>query len=283
MNGLVLAEKVQLFVSEKAEDKLFKEQLTFKPHSLTTEDGYLLTLLRLSSLDETLPTADAGSILLQHDSSMDGLSWFETNNESLPSLLIKAGYDVWLGNDRGTKNSQRNDTPLHPIEDAKEFWDFSWVEMGLYDAPANLNYIKNYIGVDALTYIGYGQGATSILYGMSNKYKQLYFKQLLTEVIVMAPCIFLNQPITTIQSTGLELNMADQLYMSYERNFDMYDQVGVYAYNGPDSEADINKLCYLFGQNNPECRRAKKPAGYGQPFSVKSQKHFQQNQIEGRF
>ena len=87
---------------------------------------------------------------------MDGLSWFETDNESLPSLLIKAGYDVWLGNDRGTKNSQRNNNPLHPINDAKEFWDFSWAEMGMYDAPANLNYIKDKIGGKPLTYIGYG-------------------------------------------------------------------------------------------------------------------------------
>ena len=53
---------------------------------------------------------------------MDGLSWFEKQGdegESLPSLLIKAGYDVWLGNDRGTKNSQRNANVIHPIDDAQ--------------------------------------------------------------------------------------------------------------------------------------------------------------------
>jgi len=36
---------------------------------------------------------------------MDGLSWFSTKHESLPSKLVKAGFDVYLGNDRGTKNS----------------------------------------------------------------------------------------------------------------------------------------------------------------------------------
>ena len=74
--------------------------------------------------------------------------------------------------------------------------------MGEYDAPANLNYIRETIGARPLTYIGYGQGATSILYGMSRKDKAIYFQQLLTEVIILAPCVFLNQPMTKIEATG---------------------------------------------------------------------------------
>ena len=59
--------------------------------------------------------------------------------------------------------------------------------------------------------------------------------------------------------------------MSYVKIFDFYDQCGVYAYNGPDTEADINKLCYMFGDNNPECRRARVPQGFAQTSSVKAQ------------
>ena len=77
--------------------------------------------------------------------------------------------------------------------------------------------------------------------------------------------------------------MADQLYQSYEKTYDYYDQVGIYAYNGPDQEADAEKLCFIFGKNHPECRMAKKPSGFGQTFSVKSQQHIFQNKIEGRF
>ena len=89
----------------------------------------------------------------------------------------------------------------YSVDDA-EFWNFSWAEMGEYDAPANLNYIREAIGARPLTYIGYGQGATSILYGMSRKDKAIYFQQLLTEVIILAPCVFLNQPMTKIEATG---------------------------------------------------------------------------------
>ena len=59
------------------------------------------------------------------------------------------------------------------------------------------------------------------------------------------------------------------MYTSYEQVFDKYDQVGVYAYNGPNREADKNKLCYIFGERHPECYRAKSPTGFGQTFSVK--------------
>ena len=59
--------------------------------------------------------------------------------------------------------------------------------------------------------------------------------------------------------------------------------MGVYAYNGPNREADTNKLCYIFGERHPECYRAKNPTGYGQTMSVKLQKHMQQLRIEGRF
>ena len=59
--------------------------------------------------------------------------------------------------------------------------------------------------------------------------------------------------------------MAEQLYFSYEKVYDYYDQAGVYAYNGPDIEADSNKIC----------KRAQKPTGFGQPFSVKAQQHLQ--------
>ena len=43
------------------------------------------------------------------------------------------------------------------------------------------------------------------------------------------------------------------IYLGYEKVFDMYSQVGVYAYNGPNAEADANKLCYIFCKNNVEC------------------------------
>ena len=106
---------------------------------------------------------------------MDGLSWFDTQNESLPSLLTQAGYDVYLSNDRGTKNCMRHST-IDPVASPKEFFDYSYAEIGEYDIPANLNYVKQHIrqGGMTVTYIGFAQGATALLYGASKPDKAMY-------------------------------------------------------------------------------------------------------------
>ena len=48
--------------------------------------------------------------------------------------LARNGYDVWLSNSRGSKYG-RVHTELDPdsINDQKNFWEFSFVEMGEYD------------------------------------------------------------------------------------------------------------------------------------------------------
>ena len=56
-------------------------------------------------------------------------------------ILANEGFDVWLGANRGNGES-RSHQWLHPEEHKEEFWDFSWQEMGEYDIPAFVEYIK---------------------------------------------------------------------------------------------------------------------------------------------
>jgi len=72
--------------------------------------------------------------------------------------IVDLGYDVWVGNSRGGEYTKHN--TLDPITDAKEYWDFSWAEMGLYDIPAVIDYIKALTKVEKVWYIGYSQGTT---------------------------------------------------------------------------------------------------------------------------
>ena len=70
----------------------------------------------------------------------------------MPLQLYDQGFDVWLGNNRGTEYSQ---VSSHHTTDQKEFWLYDWAEMGQYDTPANISMIKEQTGFDKILYLGY--------------------------------------------------------------------------------------------------------------------------------
>ena len=61
-------------------------------------------------------------------------AWVVNDDESPAFILAKAGYDVWLGNNRGNKYSRRHVTLSPDIDE--EFWNFSFEELGAHDLPA---------------------------------------------------------------------------------------------------------------------------------------------------
>ena len=71
---------------------------------------------------------------------------------------MRKGYDIWLGNQRGTKYSTEH-TTLNPKKD-KAYWEYSFTEMGQFDAPAQVDYVRNATGAEKVTYIGHSQGTS---------------------------------------------------------------------------------------------------------------------------
>ncbi len=63
---------------------------------------------------------------------LDCSDTFIINDEdkSLAFVLANKGYDVWLGNNRGTKHSRDHTTFTRKD---KEYWEFTFEEMGIYD------------------------------------------------------------------------------------------------------------------------------------------------------
>jgi len=75
----------------------------------------------------------AKALFLQHG-LISSAEWWIMNGENSPAFILgRAGYDIWLGNNRGTIYSRKN-TKLSPTKDAEEFFDYSFYELGKYDA-----------------------------------------------------------------------------------------------------------------------------------------------------
>jgi len=79
--------------------------------------------------------------------------------EALPIALAMVGYDVWLGNGRGTRFSSEHET-MDWEKDEAEYWNFSFPELGIYDLPAALSMVKEETGGKKIRYYGYSLGTT---------------------------------------------------------------------------------------------------------------------------
>lgn len=58
-------------------------------------------------------------------------------------VLSRAGYDVWLGNNRGNRFSN---THLTLSNDSQEYWDFWQEDMGRKDLPTFIDHITKVTG-----------------------------------------------------------------------------------------------------------------------------------------
>ncbi|GLH01219.1 Lipase 3, partial [Gryllus bimaculatus] len=149
-------------------------------HTVQTADGYILTMHRIpggrardGEAEDDAPGARVGippgptprprrrPVLLHHGLMGSSYAWILAGpGRGLAYLLADAGYDVWMANARGNIYSRAHASL--PTYSSSPFWDFSFHEVGVYDLPAEMEYILRATGASQLHYVGHSMGTTAL-------------------------------------------------------------------------------------------------------------------------
>ena len=140
-------------------DKYYKDFMSsngypLEENSVTTTDGYILSVWHLK------PKAPNGKVVfMQHGLADTAWTFFQAGSKSLPFLLLKEGFDVWLGNIRGNVFSSKH-VSKDPKDSKSGFGEYSIDDFVAYDLPAMINLVKSRVGAKKMSYIGHSQGTT---------------------------------------------------------------------------------------------------------------------------
>lgn len=128
-------------------------------YQVTTDDGYILTIFRIphGKEPEQISPQKRKPIFLQHGMTLNSGTFVNIGKKSLAYILADAGFDVWLGNFRGSLYSKNHSSLSF---DDESYWDFSFHENGVYDVPAQIDLVHK-ITKQKIIFIGYSLGSTA--------------------------------------------------------------------------------------------------------------------------
>ncbi|KAF5298367.1 hypothetical protein FQR65_LT01145 [Abscondita terminalis] len=193
-----------------------KEGYPVETHKMITEDQYVLRTIRIPYGKNNQINTKRPAVLLFSGLICCAADWVNMEQKSLGFILAENGYDVWLGNARGSTLSKKH-LRYNPIKHAKEFWNYGIHEVAYYDLPANIDYIKNVTGQDKIFYIGYSHGTTAWFALMASRPE---YNKAIRCMAALAPAMLFgnskNIIIDFLHTYMKELEELVQLYDLYE-------------------------------------------------------------------
>ncbi|OMJ71639.1 hypothetical protein SteCoe_30107 [Stentor coeruleus] len=136
----------------------------FEAHNVTTSDGYILTLYRIPGKKGFPIIKGKPVVFLQHGLLDLADTWIM--NDPAPAFMFSdAGYDVWLGNSRGSYHSLGHIKWNYKTD--PQYWQFTWQHMADYDIPAVIPFVLQTTGLSKLAYVGHSQGTLQMFAHLS--------------------------------------------------------------------------------------------------------------------
>ncbi|TDL23000.1 triacylglycerol lipase [Rickenella mellea] len=246
----------------------------FEEHVVQTGDGYLLGLHRLPSKqgqNRPRPGSSTGKpvVYLHHGLLMNSDIWLCATSASrcLPLVLVDAGFDVWLGNNRGNKYSKKS---IHHKPNSTKFWDYSIDDFAWHDIPDSINYILTATKETSLSYVGFSQGTAQAFAALSI-HPQLNEK--IDVFIALAPAMRppgLSAPVVD----GLMKASPTLMYLFFGRKAILSSTVMWQSILYPPIFAKVidSALSFLFGWTGENISTVQKIAAYAHLYSFSSTK-----------
>ncbi|KAI9138759.1 Alpha/Beta hydrolase protein [Paraphysoderma sedebokerense] len=155
-----------------------------------TDDGFVLVLNRIRKRGRSIDTKKKPPILLVHGLFQSAGVFVTSGKESMAFWLADQGYDVFLGNNRGTTTYSKSklNPHLHYSPSSKEFWSWSVQDLARYDFKCMIEYVLKVTGHDKIVYIGHSQGNAQAFLGLNI---HPHLNDSLHAFIALAPAVYL--------------------------------------------------------------------------------------------
>ncbi|KAG5667103.1 hypothetical protein PVAND_015102 [Polypedilum vanderplanki] len=194
------------------EDLITSAGFNAESYIVETEDNYLLKIHRIRSKIRSVDK-NLAPIFFMHGLFATAADYLMTGpTNGLPYLFANMGYDCWLGNSRGSDYGLGHRTMN---SNTKDFWNFSFHEIGHLDVPAFIDFVLNATGAEKVFYIGHSQGCTSLMVLLSTRPN---YNQKIIEAHLMAPAVFMaNFPNPLIRFFASEFDA----FIDRTKNYDL--------------------------------------------------------------
>ncbi|KAF2902462.1 hypothetical protein ILUMI_03727 [Ignelater luminosus] len=178
-------------VDSYAHDIIKRYGYSFESYKVTSNDSYITTLFRIPSgknNEQSNDTKTRTPVFLLHGLATSGHIMVDIGKECLAFTLADAGYDVWIGNLRGSSYSLGHTKMTYKNRD---YWKFSFHEMGKYDLPATIEFISKETEGKKVIFIGHSIAASIFL--VYEDYYREQAKASISTAIFIAPIVFLTE------------------------------------------------------------------------------------------
>ncbi|KAL5657661.1 hypothetical protein ACJX0J_030824, partial [Zea mays] len=210
-----------------------------------TDDGFLLSLQHIPHGRNGIADNTGPPVFLQHGLFQGGDTWFINSNEqSLGYILADNGFDVWVGNVRGTRWSKGHSTlSVHD----KLFWDWSWQDLAEYDVLAMLSYVYT-VAQSKILYVGHSQGT---IMGLA-AFTMPETVKMISSAALLCPISYLDHVSASFVLRAVAMHLDEMLVIMGIHQLNFRSDMGVQILDSlcDDEHLDCNDLLSsITGQN----------------------------------